>query len=515
MPAAWHIPELQGLRRCRRCLQWALLMLALAGAAAASGCQSSGTSAWTMGPSAWLGKSKSSLDQSESIDGIMGPTERKLKQASWEQKQREAAANGERIEGLAEYQAAMRLYDAGRYSEAERAFKKLAKERRYGGLNFAERAAHALQTGVSYPSANGFGDPVEEDALFMTAEAQFMQQKYSWAQDSYDRLLERYPSTRHMDQVTRQMFRIAQAWMNFPDANQNDNVELASSELQETNPRTGNRSFKRPSFFNVTDRSRPVFDTAGRALQALQSIWLNDASGPLADDALMLTANYHLQTGNFIEAARVYQLLRDQYPDSPHFKDAYLLDSHVRLASYEGPAYDSLSLKQSRELRETAQRLFPDLTPEQRERLERELARIQISEVEREWHKVEFYQSKGQVESIELHCNIILNRFPDSPYAERARETLADIADQKRRSASPVVNFLSSGQSYQRPATGRTQTASRPTSASEGKKDNGAAGSATTRKPGMMERMLTPVRQTPKLQPVGPAGSSGAGSPSP
>ena len=124
--------------------------------------------------------------------------------------------------------------------------------------------------------------------------------------------------------------------------------------------------------------------TAGRALQALQSIWLNDANGPLADDALMLTANYHLQTGDFVEAARVYQLLREQYPDSPHFKDAYLLDSHVRLASYEGPGYDGRALQESRNLRETAQRLFPDLSAEERERLDDELRRIEFSEVARE-----------------------------------------------------------------------------------------------------------------------------------
>ncbi|MGD9853644.1 MAG: tetratricopeptide repeat protein [Planctomycetaceae bacterium] len=518
--------ELRCFRRSRRCLQWALLMLTFACAAAMAGCQSpTGKSALItgVGPLAGLTK-KSALDKRESIDGIKGPTERKLQQASWEQEQRDAAAAGgiERIEGLADYQAAKRLYDAKRYADAEKAFKALAKDRRNRGLSFTERFGKALRTGVSDPSADSFGDPVEEDALFMLAESQFMQKKYSWAQDSYDKLLERFPSSRHLDQVTRRMFRIAQVWMGFPDTNGQDNVELASAELQKTNPRIGNRNFKRPGFLNVTDRSRPVFDTAGRALQALQSIWLNDAGGPLADDALMLTANYHLQTGNFIEAARVYQLLREQYPDSPHFKDAYLLDSHVRLASYDGPAYDGRALQESRNLRETAQRLFPDLDPEQRERLDAELKRIAVSEVAREWHKVEFYQSKGSryEASVALHCHVILNRYPDSPYAERARKVLEGIADHSRQPRSNTLDILtgaktpplspvlaglapSTPQSRQT-ARHETPQASPPVAMPKPE----PAATATTRKPGFMGRLLTPVQQTPKLQPVEPGSSS-------
>ena len=165
-----------------------------------------------------------------------------------------------------------------------------------------------------------YGDPIEEDALFMVAESQFAQKKYSWAQDSYDGLLEKYPSSRHLDDTARRLFEIAHTWMGFPTPDTKGDVELASEELLKTNPRVGKKDFERPSFFNFTDGSRPLFDTSGRAIQALESIWMHDANGPLADDALMLTANYHLQTGDFVEAARVYQLLREQYPDSSHYQ---------------------------------------------------------------------------------------------------------------------------------------------------------------------------------------------------
>jgi hypothetical protein len=165
--------ELRCFQQGRRCLQWSLLVLLCVCAAITVGCQSpSGKAALFSGSGSWPGLTKkSALDKRENIDGIKGPTQRKLEQASWEQQQRDAAAGGgiERIEGLADYQAAKRLYDAGRYADAEKAFKALAKNRRHRGLTFSERVVETFRSGLSDPATNGFGDPVEEDALFMVA----------------------------------------------------------------------------------------------------------------------------------------------------------------------------------------------------------------------------------------------------------------------------------------------------------------------------------------------------------
>jgi len=523
MSADTIIPAARSLRRGRRCLQWALFAFVLAGVSTIVGCASTlDMSALKQDPAdldtdpVTLAQSSETKDRGDrpSIDGVMGPMERQLTTASWEKRKREAAGSGAyAIEGLAEYEAAMEIYDAGDFRAAEKAFKKLTKSRRNRGLNFGERVTESLRTGVSDPAANSHGDEIEEDALFMHAESLFQQKKYSWAQDGYDRLLERYPSSRHLDDVTRRMFAIAQSWMGFPDA-QNDNVELASGELQKTNPRTGDRSFDKPSFFNITDDSRPLFDTSGRALQALQTIWLHDANGPLADDALMLTANYHLQTGDFVEAARVYELLREQYPDSPHFKDAYLLDSHVRLAAYEGPGYDDKSLSSARQLKETAQRLFPDLDDAQRQKLSDELDRISEIEIQRAWHKVEFYQSKENDAAVVLQCNVIINKYPDSRYAEQARKALEAVADRRRNGPSRSFNpFRNKDNSVGSPVFGGIvprssaprQTANAPPAQVTLPSDASISGNATAKqptKPGFFRRLLTPVTKDPELQPI-------------
>src|SRR5690606_41681136 len=56
------------------------------------------------------------------------------------------------------------------------------------------------------------------------------------------------------------------------------------------------------------------------AIQSLKTIWMNDPTGPLADDALMLTATYYLRKGDFLEADHFFTILREEFPKSPHLQ---------------------------------------------------------------------------------------------------------------------------------------------------------------------------------------------------
>ncbi|MFG0333337.1 MAG: tetratricopeptide repeat protein, partial [Maioricimonas sp. JB049] len=371
-----------------------------------------------------------------------------------EKRKEELSRNASLPDGaaLAAFEDAEKLYRDGNYKEAEKRFRAMAKERRYQDNTVGAQLRRLFGTETKSPldPRTSYGDPLEEDALFMLAECQFAQRRYPYAQDSYDELLNRYPSTRHLDDVTRRMFRISQYWLGFSEdaapPSEKGDVELANHVATLDNPSPESLPKRRPSAMavvpNVADRSRPVFDAEGRAIQALRSIWLHDAAGPLADDALMLSANHYLQKGDYIEAARFYRLVREQYPDSPHFRHAYILGSHVTLASYGGPDYDGTTLAQAKDLKQTASRLFPDLSEEERKRLQAELENIAEQEVAREWAKVEFYRRKNQPESVSLYCYLIINRYPDSKYAEMARQMLEQqqplLAQQRGEPAAPA-----------------------------------------------------------------------------
>ena len=351
-----------------------------------------------------------------SIADVRGPLERVLP-ASGEGRAADGPASLEPAAGLEEYQQAEQLYRSGEFAAAEKAFRRLAKK---------------------YKSSQ-----VQEDALFMIGECQFEQNEFAKAQDSYDKLLIEFPSSRHLDRVTRRLFLIAQSWLEFPEVVQPGEIQQVDFQDPRATPPpapprepSNDPSRRIPIFPNLFNRTRPVFDTDGRALQALNSIWLKDPTGPLADDALMMTASHHLRKENYMEAARHYEMLLEQFPKSEHLKDAFVLCAHSTAMSHQGPLYDEQALTRSRELKQTAVRLFPDEVD--RERILDEIRRIDEEKARSEWANVEFWQKKRDDVATAASAREVMRLYPNSSYAARAREVLAELNGQAPAAQPPA-----------------------------------------------------------------------------
>lgn len=313
------------------------------------------------------------------------------------------------MEGQDEFDAAKKLYAAKNFEEAEKAFKKVTKD-------YEDR-------------------PIEEEALFMLAESQFQQERFPRAEDSYNRLLSKYEGSRYMDQATFRLFTIAREWLDGPAPVQEQEVIQASGG---ENPESGvvkidkqKRPF--PLIPNLTDNKRPAFDTDGRALEALKSIWLNHPTGKLADDAVMLSGVHHYRTGDYLEAGHFFEMLREQYPNSPHAANAYQFGAHVEQLIYQGPAYDGRGLDKAIELTESTLSLFPDKV--NRERLQKSLAYINHEKARKSWERVQYRLGKGQREAAEINCVALLQDHPDSAFAELAKQTMEELrAERLKRS---------------------------------------------------------------------------------
>lgn len=387
---------------------WALTAAALLGLPLLSGCRG-----MDLQP-AWA-RSRLGME-GISINDVKGPEQRRLETTNRDRVHHDKAeyASTPLAAQFVELEAAQQLYDQKQFAQAERAFKSVRKHSR--GPWYARNSKGIFRS--RHKDLEEFQSPIEEDSQFMIAQSQFMQGHFANAVDSYELLLKDYPSTRHLDTVSRQLFRISREWLQVPDATDAELVRVAYGE--NANPTVEQRKNRGGGWFpNFTDDSRPAFDADGKALAALRLIWLHDAAGPLADDALMLAGNHYLAAGNHVEAAQHYRLLREQFPDSQHLKDALLLGSHVTLASYNGPGYDPSPLEEAKELKLLALQ-YPDLSEEDRTRLQGELDRIQEAEVEPLWKQVEFYMAKRQPESVVLQCNYIINKHPTSRFAKMA-----------------------------------------------------------------------------------------------
>lgn len=363
------------------------------------------------------------------IEGIQGPTERRLR--GWKREQekdeQEALVNVsgslKPIVGTEEYLAAEELYDDGKYPEAEQAFKKLARKYEPGMQRFYHLAT------FQYAKANKkTNKDIREDALFMKGQCAYEQGHFSDAENAYAELLRDYPSTRHLDDVSKRLFEIARQWLDFPKAAdigevQQVNYDNFRKKLPADQPPEKRRT---PVFIpNFTDKKRPWFDTEGNGVACLRLIWLNDPTGPLADDALMLAASHYARRGDYIEADRHYTLLREEYPNSPHVQKAFVLGSHVKLMSYQGSAYDGKTLEDAEHLKESILRLYPDL--EDKQRIEGELRRIEEAKAARVWDQVVFYHHKNNLRAQAVFCHLVIDRFPKTSYADKARARLKQL----------------------------------------------------------------------------------------
>lgn len=287
-------------------------------------------------------------------------------------------------------------------------------------------------------------DRIREDAMFLLAESYVKTERFTEAKRHYEALLKEYPSTRHLNVATRRLFGIARTWLGFPEFVTSNDVTPVNLE----NPRATKMPPKQkpphsavliPNFF---DKTRPTFDTPGEALQALKAIWMYDPRGPLADDAIMLTASHYLRLGNYEEADRYFSMLREEYPNSPHLQTAFVLGSHVKLMSYQGAAYDEKQLEDARQLKESTLRLFPNL-PE-KERIQGELARIDEARAQRLWELVQLYGRKEMPKAQIIYAQDLLNAFPNSRYAPQARELLAKLQTAPDHSPSIGTRVLDS-----------------------------------------------------------------------
>jgi outer membrane protein assembly factor BamD (BamD/ComL family) len=262
----------------------------------------------------------------------------------------------------------------------------------------------------------------------MQAEAAFQQNHYSKAHDVYAMLLKEYPSTRHLDTVTERLFKIGGIWLDFPEVARLSeirqvNLEDPKRKLPAEEPAKSNWT---PVFVpNFTNKQRPLFDTPGNGVAALQAIWMNDVTSPLADDAMMLVASHYARQGNYIEADRHFRMLRETFPNSPHLEDAFLIGSHVKLMSYQGAEYDGKTLTDAELLKKSTIHLYPNIA--EADRLKDELAKIEAAKAERDWQQVQLWLRKGNKRAAAVMCHQLISHFPDSAQAQQAIEKLESM----------------------------------------------------------------------------------------
>jgi TolA-binding protein len=298
----------------------------------------------------------------------------------------------------AEYQAALKLFQQGKLPEAQKAFAKIAKDRK--------------------------GTPWGENSQYYLAECQFQQKNYVNAHDSYERLHADYPATEYLTKLVQREYAIAHLW------------------FAQSDPQTP-RSQKVP-WTGHFDGSLPLIDTQGSALRALEHVRQNDPTGSLADDAALEIAQYHAQHKDFESAALYYDQFLAEYRKSPHFQRAQLEAIDARMKAYLGPEYDGSGLEKVRLLVRQTMQSFPERQASY-EKLYHTLDLVNDAQAEKTFSDGMYYKRIGKVASAEFYLGKIPQRWPNSPWAVKAKAELAQLAKLPRKPSKPSKIIIPPG----------------------------------------------------------------------
>jgi len=276
------------------------------------------------------------------------------------------------------YEKALDLYRQRRYEEAAPLFKKAAR--------------HWQRT------------ILEEDALFLAGESYFFADRYAQADECYQEVLNKYEFTRHLDTISKRQFAIGRYW---------EQVELS-----------------RPSFLGIVqvgDKTRPTFDTWGRAIKAYQNVRLHDPTGPLADDAIMATANAYFLKQRYEDAAYHYDLLRKDYPQSEHAVNAAFLAIKAHQLTYQGPLYDGTPLERAEQAADEILAVYNSKLGNEREEVIRVKNQINEEKALRYFAIGQYYDNRKYYGAARYYYRATLREFPHTKAAVMAAERIRQI----------------------------------------------------------------------------------------
>jgi outer membrane protein assembly factor BamD (BamD/ComL family) len=272
----------------------------------------------------------------------------------------------------------------------------------------AKRFAEAAE---SWPSSS-----IEQQALYQEANCYFFGDQYVDARDTYAELLEKYPNSGQVDSVIERLWSIGQYWEKHHD----HEPHWALTP-------------------NLTDETRPWFDTLGHAIKAYEHIQLYDPTGPRSDDAVMAIAGIYFRTDRYNDADHYYALLRQQYPRSDFQFEAHLLGLRTKLQKYQGPKYDGTPLEEAKLLANQLRSQFSGrLNNEERERLDETRAQVAQAIASRDMTMAAHYENTQNHGSARVYYNEIIRKHPQTELAAEARERLAKSAELPARPEEPM-----------------------------------------------------------------------------
>ena len=250
----------------------------------------------------------------------------------------------------------------------------------------------ALALGLRWVKSHAKSAPQRDRALYQVAQS--LVQADDWIKAYYylDELMDEYPASPLFGPAMEGQYRIADGFLN---------------------------GHKRLTF------GLPIVDAEDEAVEMLFRLQQRSPGSPLAERALLRTADYYYADADYDLAHDAYQFYAKQYPRSDRTPQAKLRAAFASLAQFRGPRYDATPMLEARTQLADFALAYPALSAE--ENVPGILAKIDEELAVKLYLQADYYRRTGAgVAAVYVYRYLVLT-YPRSTQAADARVALSTM----------------------------------------------------------------------------------------
>lgn len=254
---------------------------------------------------------------------------------------------------------------------------------------YSQASSRAVEWLVKNPNS-----PMKDRGLFLNAEALYRYGDRIRAFFYLDELMDEFPESKLFYPALEKQYQIADDFL----------------------PAAGHRPYK-SRFLGL-----PIVGREDEAIEMMYRIQQRSPGSPLAERALLRTADYYYADSQYDLAGDAYAAYARSYPRSPLLPRVKLRGAYANYAQFRGPKFDATPAIDARAQFTEVQTLYPDLAAQENvpgfvDRIDRQFARKLLL-------TGNFYKRTHEPAGAVYLYRSVINAYPSSPEAAEAKAQL-------------------------------------------------------------------------------------------
>jgi outer membrane assembly lipoprotein YfiO len=245
--------------------------------------------------------------------------------------------------------------------------------------------------------------PNRDRAIYLLGMANYHIGNRIMAFYNFDELLDYYPASRYFYPALQQQYEIADQFL---------------------------RGYKR-RFLGFR-----VLGAETEAAEMLYRVQQRAPGSPVAEQALLRTADYYYASGQFDLAADAYGAYVRSYPRSPYLARVRLRQAFAALAQFRGVRFDATPVIDARQQLTDLATAFPRVAEE--ENIGAILRRIDASLARKIYWTADFYRRTGKPRAAVYYYRYLERTYPGSREADSATRALERMPASVREAVEPT-----------------------------------------------------------------------------